>query len=51
MTSGEMIDLALEGIDGADVFDRGIGGGLWRRGVNVTGRVLARGRNFAFDVL
>ena len=37
VTSGEVIDLTLEGFEGADVFDGGRGEGWRGRGVDATG--------------
>jgi len=37
MTSGEVIDLALKGFEGADVFDGGIGDDWRGRGADVAG--------------
>ena len=51
MTSGEVIDLALEGLECANVFDGGTSDDRRCGGVNVARRVLACGRNFALDIL
>lgn len=51
MSSGEVIDLALEGFESADVFYGGTGGGWRSGGVEIASWVLTSGWNLAFDVL
>jgi hypothetical protein len=51
VTSGKVIDLALEGFEVADIFDGGSGEGWRGRGIDATSRVLASSRNLALDVL
>jgi len=50
MTSGEVIDLALEGFEGPDILDGRVDDGRGSGGVDVSCRVLTCGRYFALDV-
>jgi len=51
VTSGEVIDLALEGFECPDILDGGVGDGWGSGGVDVSCRVLTCGWDFALDVL